>query len=137
MSGHNLLNLPRTAEHRANIGKAQTLVWQTKRQRLPVGSLYVDSDGYIRVKVEPGKGKWILQHTLVMQEHLGRPLTSTEVVHHINGVRTDNRLENLFLCHDRSEHNRIEGSLVEVFRELLAAGVVRFNREQRRYETVL
>ena len=39
----------------------------------------------------------------VMSEAIGRPLKKWEVVHHINHIRTDNEIKNLFLC-SRSEH---------------------------------
>ena len=44
-----------------------------------------------------GKGQYVFEHILVMERILGRYLLPTESVHHRNGVRDDNRPENLEL----------------------------------------
>ena len=60
-----------------------------------------DEDGYILVYLPShpnAKGNgYVPEHRLVMSEVLGRPLLRTETVHHKNGVRDDNRPENLEL----------------------------------------
>jgi hypothetical protein len=55
---------------------------------------YKDGTGYYRVKVN---GKWIMEHRHVMSQILGRPLEEHERIHHKNGIRSDNRPENLEL----------------------------------------
>jgi hypothetical protein len=63
---------------------------------------YTLPDGYVRVwvpKGTPGRGSGgrMLEHRYVMQESLGRALAEGEYVHHRNGDRADNRIENLQL----------------------------------------
>ena len=66
------------------------------------GGRIKDKPGYVLIWMPEhpnaisGRGKsYVYEHRLVMAKHLGRPLKDGEFVHHKNGIKDDNRLENL------------------------------------------
>lgn len=80
------------------------------RKQSGIGHKKVRNDGYVYVyfpdhprSTEDG---YIMEHVLVMECLIGRPLMDDEVVHHINHIRSDNRKENLELM-TFTEHARL------------------------------
>ena len=74
--------------HKQNISKGMAAYWDKHRGEV------IQKNGYVTVSI--GNKKYY-KHRLVMEEHIGRKLLPGEEVHHINGIRTDNRIENLEL----------------------------------------
>lgn len=67
---------------------------------------HVKRGGYVWLSIpaavsRTGKKMEMLEHRHVMEQHVGRPLTKDETVHHINGVRDQNGIENLELFSSR------------------------------------
>lgn len=87
-----------TDETREKLSAAQFKRWEGVRKG------YGEHNGYIRFTAGEHKGR--LQHIVVMEQHIGRELQPQEVVHHINGNRKDNRIENLQLM-TREDHSKL------------------------------
>ena len=83
---------------------------ERKPHSLPVGHRRKDGQGYIYVRV--GAGVWKGEHRLVMEQVLGRELRRGESAHHKNGVRDDNREENLELWVSPPRHGQRVEDLV-------------------------
>lgn len=67
------------------------------------GGYWINKDGYKILESMYTGGKRIPEHRKVMQDYLKRLLSQSEIVHHKNGNKLDNRIENLELC-TRSQH---------------------------------
>jgi len=80
------------------------------------GKPFYNRDGYLCVRIG---GKYKFVHRLVMQEILGRELLPYENVHHINGIRDDNRPENLELWVTRQPKGQRVQDLVKWAKEIL------------------
>ena len=78
------------------------------------GGRQINDQGYILIyKPEhphASNRKTVREHILVMEEHIGRYLKKGEVVHHINEICNDNRIENLMLFKNQAEHKKYHES---------------------------
>ena len=90
--------------------------WRGGRYKACSGYVLVHAPGHPRVSAG---GRYVLEHIIVMERELGRVLYPGETVHHKNGVRDDNRPENLELW-VRSQPSGIRvADAVEWAREVL------------------
>ena len=77
-------------------------------------------------------GRYTPRYRRVMEEKLGRKLGKHETVHHINGIKADDRPENLYLC-TLSSHRKMHNEMSRLVMELYNRGLVRFENGRYTY----
>ena len=102
----------------------------------PSGNYYINSSGYVSYYIgdKSYKGGYITEHRIEIERLLNRRLKPGEKIHHINGVKKDNKLSNLFLCSGNSEHRNIHNSLEKVAMFLVQKKLIRFDRINKEYK---
>lgn len=96
------------------------------------GGRTIDRQGYVLVRAYGRSKPYIGEHVLAAEERIGRALRSDEVVHHINGDKTDNRSENLVVM-TRSEHRTLHAQLEGLAWELVRSGAIEWAGDRYRF----
>lgn len=108
--------------HKIGINKRCLSCWHKLLREHPEshpnwkGGKNIDKSGYVLIynpnhQFSNALG-YIREHRLIAEKCLGRNLTKREVIHHINGVKNDNRPENLYLFKSDKEHRINENKVM-------------------------
>jgi len=110
---------------------------RNKKYKGEVGKIIKPKNGYFEVyvrKTHPYRPEqdWVRQHIIVIENDIGRKLLENEVVHHIDGDKLNNNINNLDIC-TISEHNNCHAKAEQIVFELYKKGLVGYDKKTKRY----
>jgi predicted DNA-binding protein YlxM (UPF0122 family) len=103
-----------------------------KKYSLPSDYELYYRKGYAFIKLPEGNNK--PYHVWLMEQHLKRKLLQHERIHHIDGNKLNNELNNLFLCKNISEHRTLHYEIEKVAFKLIERNIIYFDKKEKIYK---
>jgi transcription elongation factor Elf1 len=113
---------------------------RNEKYECEIGKIIKPKGGYLEVYVRKSHQfrpdqDWVRQHIIVVENHIGRRLTQNEVVHHIDGDKMNNNIENLDIC-TVTEHNNCHAKAEQIVFQLYKEGKVLYDKNKKQYYLV-
>ncbi len=107
--------------------KYNKLIGKTNKYKGGYNEVYVKGTHKFRPEAD-----WVREHILVMENHIGRKLKPTEVVHHIDGNKSNNDISNLDVC-TIEQHNNCHAKSELIVFEMYKKGIVGYDSKAKMY----
>lgn len=103
-----------------------------------LGSSYINTNGYKEIWVGEHTltdkvGGYQREHRILKELEINRSLVDREIIHHVDGNKINNRLDNLYICDGHFVHRKVHGQLERISMELVRMGLITFNHEIGEY----
>jgi len=119
------------------LGKKKKFSSKDKEKRLRLwrdGYVCIYKPEYPSSRKSPPDYGYILEHRMIIESDIGRQLQKGEVIHHIDGCKSNNKLENLLLCSTQREHNEIHTQMEIFVERLIRKGKVYYDKEKKEFK---
>lgn len=93
---------------------------------------YINSDGYY-ITYDKEHQKYNGSHRVIYEEYYGIKLKSNQYIHHIDGNKKNNKIENLLLCNGCKEHTKVHKQLETISYQLIQEGYILFDKNKKQY----
>jgi len=105
---------------------------KTKKNRVwRKGYVHIYLPNHPSSRKSPPDYGYITEHRYVMEKHLSRSLNPKELIHHIDGDKSNNLIENLLLCAYTRKHNEVHQKMQVFMERLIRTGKVFYDRQKQ------
>lgn len=132
-----LYNMPHNniCKHLKRLEITRPVSGQNSRNRKINGEVIKTGYPVIHIPEHPraSVAGYVFKHIIVIEKKIGRIPNKSEPIHHIDLDRMNYSENNLYLCLNNSEHQKIHSSLNECISELIKLNIIKFNHETKKY----